>query len=86
MKDFFANASHELKTPLMAIRSYADGLESGLVAQDRACAVITKKADRMASLVNVVLEFSKLDSGTVQPHMAENDVREILYDAVQVIE
>lgn len=86
MKGFFANASHELKTPLMAIRSYADGLESGLVAQDKACAVITKEADRMASLVNAVLEFSKLDSGTVQPHMAENDVREILYDAVQVIE
>lgn len=86
MKDFFANASHELKTPLMAIRSYADGLESGLVAQEKACSIITKEVDRMTSLVNAILEFSKLDSGTVQPHMAENDVREILYDAIQVIE
>lgn len=86
MKNFFANASHELKTPLMAIRSYADGLESGLVEQKKACTIITKEADRMASLVNAILEFSKLDSGTVQPHMAENDVREILYDAIQVIE
>lgn len=86
MKDFFANASHELKTPLMAIRSYADGLESGLVEQEKACSIITKEADRMTSLVNAILEFSKLDSGTVQPHKAENDVREILYDAIQVIE
>lgn len=86
MKDFFANASHELKTPLMAIRSYADGLESGLVEQEKACSIITKEVDRMTSLVNAILEFSKLDSGTVQPHMAENDVREILYDAIQVIE
>lgn len=86
MKEFFANASHELKTPLMAIRSYADGLESGLVEQEKACAVIAKEADRMGSLVNAILEFSKLDSGTVQPHLAENDVREILYDAIQVIE
>lgn len=86
MKDFFANASHELKTPLMAIRSYAEGLESGLVEQDKACSVIIKEADRMTSLVNIILEFSKLDSGTVQPHMAKNDVREILYDAIQVIE
>lgn len=86
MKDFFANASHELKTPLMAIRSYADGLESGLVEQGKACSIIVKEADRMTSLVNDILEFSKLDSGTVQPHMAENDVREILYDAIQVIE
>lgn len=86
MKDFFANASHELKTPLMAIRSYADGLESGLVEQGKACSIIVKEADRMTSLVNDILEFSKLDSGTVQPHMAKNDVREILYDAIQVIE
>ncbi len=86
MKEFFANASHELKTPLMAIRSYAEGLESGLVEQEKACAVITKEADRMTGLVNAILEFSKLDSGTIQLHMAENDVREILYDAIQVIE
>lgn len=86
MKEFFANASHELKTPLMAIRSYAEGLESGLVEQEKACAVITKEADRMTGLVNAILEFSKLDSGTIQFHMAENDVREILYDAIQVIE
>ena len=86
MKDFFANASHELKTPLMAIRSYAEGLESGLVEQEKACAVITKEADRMTNLVNAILEFSKMDSGTMQLHMAENDVREILYDVIQVIE
>ena len=86
MKHFFANASHELKTPLMAIRGYADGLDSNLVEQKKACAVIIKEADRMTSLVNAILELSKLDSGTVQPHMAENDVREILYDAIQVIE
>lgn len=86
MKDFFANASHELKTPLMAIRSYAEGLESGLVEQDKACDVITKEADRITSLVNAILEFSKLDSGTVQSNMSKNDVREILHDAIQAIE
>lgn len=86
MKDFFSNASHELKTPLMAIRSYADGLENGLVEPERACPVIMKEVDRMTGLVNAILEFSKLDSGTIQPNMAENDVREILYDAIQVIE
>lgn len=86
MKDFFANASHELKTPLMAIRSYADGLAGGLVEQEKACSVISKEADRMTGLVNAILEFSKLDSGAVQLHLAENDVREILYDAIQVIE
>lgn len=57
MKDFFANALHELKTPLMAIRSYVEGLEAGLVEQNKACSVITKETDRMASLVSTILDM-----------------------------
>ena len=86
MKDFFSNASHELKTPLMGIRGYVDGWRDGIVPQEKACAVIDKEIDRMTGLINDILEFSKLDGGIVEPHMEENDVREILYDAVQVIE
>lgn len=86
MKNFFANASHELKTPLMAIRGYADGIRAGIVEQDKACAVISKETERMTGLVNDILEFSKLDSGVAQPYMAENDVREILYDTVNILE
>lgn len=86
MKNFFAGASHELKTPLMAIRGYADGIKAGIVDQDKACSVIAKESDRMTDLINNILEFSKLDSGVAQPHMTENDIREILYDAIGVIE
>lgn len=86
MKDFFSNASHELKTPLMGIRGYVDGWRDGIVPQEKACAVIDKEIDRMTGLINDILEFSKLDGGIAEPHMEENDVREILYDAVQVIE
>lgn len=86
MKEFFSNASHELKTPLMGIRGYADGWRDGIVPQEKACAVIDKEIERMTGLINDILEFSKLDSGIAKPHMAENDVREILYDAIQVIE
>lgn len=47
MRDFFAGASHELKTPLMAITSYADGLSRGIVDESTACAVIDKECARM---------------------------------------
>lgn len=86
MKNFFANASHELKTPLMAIRGYADGMERGIVTVPEGCAVIGRETDRMSALVGQILEASKLDSGAVRLHMEENDVREILYDALRVIE
>lgn len=86
MKNFFSGASHELKTPLMAIQGYADGMKAGIVDIDKGCSVIGKETDRMTGLINSILEFSKLDSGIAQPHMAKNDIREILYDAVGVIE
>lgn len=85
MKNFFSGASHELKTPLMAIRGYAEGMKEGIVDQEKACAVIEKETDRMAGLINDILELSKLDSGAAKPNMTENDVREILYDAIGVI-
>ncbi|MDE7170475.1 MAG: HAMP domain-containing histidine kinase [Oscillospiraceae bacterium] len=85
IKNFFTNAAHELKTPLMSIRGYADGMEMGIAAQKEACQIIEKETDRMAGLINTILEFSKLDGGMVKPHIQLNDVREILYDAIRVI-
>ena len=47
MKEFFSNASHELKTPLMAVRGYAEGLSEGMIEHKKACAVIIKEIERM---------------------------------------
>ena len=85
MKAFFANASHELKTPLMAISGYANGIRQGIVKPDEGLDVIVKETDRMSDLIGNILELSKVDSGTIVPRIAENDIREILYDAAGII-
>ena len=85
MKAFFANASHELKTPLMAICGYADGIRQGIVKPCEGLDVIEKETDRMSVLIGNILELSKVDSGAIVPQIAENDLREILYDAAGVI-
>ena len=82
MNNFFANASHEMKTPLMAIKGNADGIRSGYVEQDKGCEIIEKEADRMSGLISSILDISRLDSGAVQPDLELNDVREIIYDAI----
>jgi signal transduction histidine kinase len=85
MRDFFANASHELKTPLMAIRGNVDGIRSGYVEPEKAYDVIEKETERMSALIGSILDLSKLDSGAVHMEVTMNDVREILYDAAGII-
>lgn len=85
MRNFFANASHELKTPLMAIRGNVDGIRSGYVEPEKAYDVIEKETERMSALIGSILDLSKLDSGAVHMEVTMNDVREILYDAAGII-
>lgn len=65
--DFVANVSHELKTPLTAIRLHAEMLESGRVGSDEKrqhyLRVLVAESRRLARLVESVLTFSRLDRG-----------------------
>lgn len=67
-RDFVANASHELKTPLAAIRAYAETLQLGAL-EDRPMAEqfvgrIVEQADRINGLVQGMLQLSRVEAGT----------------------
>lgn len=63
-KQFFENASHELKTPLMSIQGYAEGLQAGIITEpEKATKVILNETDKMTGLVNDILSISRLESG-----------------------
>lgn len=83
---FFANASHELKTPLAAIRGYAAALGDGTVNADEAVAVLERESDRMGGLVDSILALSKMDAGIRAPAFAPVDLRETAYAALQDLE
>jgi two-component system phosphate regulon sensor histidine kinase PhoR len=85
-RDFVANASHELRTPLTSIRGFVEALEDGAV-NDPAMAVrflgkIRTHADRMAALVEDLLELSRLESGERPPQWEEVIPSEIVEDVV----
>lgn len=83
---FFQNASHELKTPLMAIQGYAEGIQAGVMDAGGAAEVILAESDRMTELVDELLDISKIDMGRQPLTLSEMDVRELLYDSIRAVE
>ena len=83
---FFQNASHELKTPLMAIQGYAEGIQAGVMDTGSAAEVILEESDRMTELVEELLDISKIDMGRQLLAFSEMDVRELLYDSIRAVE
>ena len=68
-KEFSANVSHELKTPLTSISGYAEIMKSGLVKQEDVPGFaerIYKEASRLIVLVEDIIKLSKLDEGGVE--------------------
>ena len=83
---FFQNASHELKTPLMAIQGYAEGIQAGVMDTGSAAEVILAESDRMTGLVDELLDISKIDMGRQPLTLSETDIRELLYDSIRAVE
>ena len=83
---FFQNASHELKTPLMAIQGYAEGIQTGVMDAGSAAEVILEESDRMTELVEELLDISKIDMGRQPLTLSEMDIRELLYDSIRAVE
>jgi len=77
---FVANVSHELKTPLTTIRMYAEMLREGRVPdaakQRHYLDVIGHETQRLARLVNNVLDFSRIEQGRKQYRAQEFDAAE----------
>ncbi|MGN0332818.1 MAG: ATP-binding protein [Lachnospiraceae bacterium] len=76
-KEFSANVSHELKTPLTSISGYAEIMKSGLVKPEDMPAFserIYNEASRLITLVEDIIKLSRLDEGAVELEKEEVDL------------
>ena len=68
-RDFVANVSHELKTPLTSIQGFSSAILDGTVTEGpalrKAAGIIRTEADRMYRLVVDLLDLARFDAGTV---------------------
>jgi two-component system phosphate regulon sensor histidine kinase PhoR len=91
-KDFVANVSHEIKTPITAIKGFVETLQEGH-AQDpeeteRFLGIIHKHVERLESIVEDLLSLSRIEkeAETQEITLEEHLVRAILVRAVQACE
>ena len=84
-QEFTANVSHELKTPLQAISGYAELIENGLVREEDIkpfAGKIHKESLRLTSLVEDIIDLTKLDNGGAELKWQEADLYSIAQNAV----
>ncbi|TRZ94951.1 HAMP domain-containing protein [bacterium] len=89
-QDFVANVSHELRTPISSIKGYAETLLEGAL-EDKANAkefisIIYQDSNRLASLINDLLDLSKIESGKLKMSFAALDSVLLIKKAVMVID
>ncbi len=80
-KEFVADVSHELKTPITSIMGYADTLlecEYDKETQDKFLNVIASEARRMAKLVTDLLILSRYDNNKVKKEITEFDLGDLV--------
>ena len=79
-RDFIANISHELKTPMTVIAGFADGILDGTIpleSEARYLSIISSETKRASRLVNSMLDMSKLQSA---------DAEDILHNSFDISE
>lgn len=85
-REFTANVSHELKTPLHAISGYAELMKSGMVAPEdmtRFSGKIYGETQRLIRLVEDTLRLSRLDEGAEDLRWTQVDLYETAQQAIQ---
>jgi two-component system phosphate regulon sensor histidine kinase PhoR len=88
-RDFVANASHELRTPIAAIRAAAETLLSGALADPAAARsfveIVARHADRLSRLTQDLLDLSKLESRQWRFEVAPVDLGALAGQVVELL-
>jgi len=89
-QDFVANVSHELRTPISSIKGYSETLlEGALEDKDNVrefISIIYQDSNRLANLIDDLLDLSKIESGKMKMAFAPLDLKPILKRCFGVLE
>lgn len=86
-RELIGNISHDLKTPITAIKGYAEGILDGVVTtpeqQEKYVSTIYNKADDMAKLIDELTYYTKIDTNRIPYRFEKVSPVEFFYDCVE---
>jgi signal transduction histidine kinase len=86
-RDFVANVSHELKTPLTSIQGYSQAILDGIAADpqsvQRSAGIIQDEAERMGRLVTELLDLARIESGQAVMRQEKINLKLLLENMVE---
>lgn len=86
-REFLANVSHELKTPIALIQGYAEGLQDNINDDEESrqfyCDVIIDEAGKMNQMVKKLLTLNQLEFGNDQVNMERFDLTSLIQGVIQ---
>ena len=81
LRDFLANISHELKTPLTSIRGFGEAIADGTIDDqegvNRSAKIICDESNRVLRLVEELLDLSRIESGQVSMRQEDIELSEL---------
>lgn len=85
-KKFLQNASHELKTPLMSIQGYAEGIKDGVFEDNnQALDVIVEESTRLKGIVEELIYLSKLETMENFYKFTKEDISDVIEKSIEKV-
>jgi two-component system, OmpR family, sensor kinase len=85
-RQFLLSVSHELKTPLTAIRGYAEGILDEAFSAEEAAAIVAKEAERLQRLVQDLLDLARMNQATFSVRREPIDLGAVAQETVNRLE
>ncbi len=87
--EFLANMSHELRTPLTAIIGYSELLKGKTVSEEEKneyANIVRENGNHLLTIINDILDLSKLEAGKLEIEMIESSLRDIADDVISLMQ
>ena len=88
-REFLANVSHELKTPLTSLIGFSEALVDGSLKTDeergRAAQIVHEESERVLRMAQELLDLARVEAGTMSMHIAAVDLAGQVNDEVELV-